>query len=87
MLSLIKNLIWVICLCICIFSSYNGALCPLRVWAENETKDCIWTNPRPGGDEFLRPYLMSYEAESEDMVYYTLTCSYNFNVISGDQEQ
>ena len=53
---------------ISIIFSYNGAVCLLKLTARNDSNDDIWINPRPAGDDFMRPHLISYETETEDMV-------------------
>ena len=50
-----------------IIYSYNGALCLLSLRSDGDNSS-VWTNPKPGGDEYMRPYLMSYETETEEMV-------------------
>ena len=50
------------------FYSYNGALCLLSLRENNPDRKAMWLNPQPGGADFMRPYLMSFEPETEDMV-------------------
>ena len=40
----------------------------LSLREDTENKTLLWLNPHPAGSEFLRPYMMSFEKESEDMV-------------------
>jgi hypothetical protein len=48
--------------------SYNGALSPLSRKEISEDKKPIWLNPQPAGADFVRPHLMSFEEETEEMV-------------------
>ena len=48
--------------------SYNGGMVPLSLTADTPEKEALWVNPKPAGVEFLRPFLMSFEPEDENMV-------------------
>jgi len=39
---------------------YNGGLCLLTLRRVSDSS-IVWTNPKPGGADYLRPYLMSFE--------------------------
>lgn len=41
---------------------------PLSLTADTPEKEALWVNPKPAGVEFLRPFLMSFEPEDENMV-------------------
>ena len=48
--------------------SYNGALNMLSLREDNADQTAVWVNKNPGGLDFLRPFLLSYEREEEEMV-------------------
>ena len=46
--------------------SYNGEIVPLSLRQTSDGK-VIWMNPEPAGDTFMRPWLMTFEKENEEM--------------------
>ena len=40
----------------------------LSLREDNPDQTAVWVNINPGGLDFLRPFLQSYEAEEEEMV-------------------
>jgi hypothetical protein len=51
--------------------SYNGAVCGLTLVKVSETEEerkVVWKNLVPAGAHHLRPSLISFEPETEDMV-------------------
>lgn len=44
----------------------------LSLREENEDKTAVWLNDQPAGAKYQRPYLLSYEAETPEMVSYLL---------------
>ena len=46
---------------------------PLSLREMTDDKTALWLNPNPAGEEYMRPYSMSFEDESEEMVR-TLSC-------------
>ena len=43
-------------------------MCGLTLTAKTPDRESVWRNPKPAGAEHLRPYLISFETETEDMV-------------------
>ena len=53
----------------------------LSVREDTKDKNLLWLNPHPAGSDFLRPYMMSFEKETEDMVSIMDTITTTINTI------